>query len=878
MESRYNEIDDLFRDELSEHTEVPPPRVWSALEQRLDKDKKRRVFPFRWYWFVGLLFFITVLAGYFAWTGGSEGVDGGAAMNVAGASVTAPAASDRNAVLPVKNNERVSVNRDTENGVAEKPGDRKNEEKRSTYRKSNRIGKEKIAKDVAHERAEEVKPTANAPTVGTSMYSYDEFDEPEEPRNEEVAASGGRQQYASAVPGGRHKIAVVELPEALNESLVEPTKSVAVATLSEEKAPDATDERSEKKVAQRDQNITVHRKAKYAKAYAVANAKKTNEPATTALAAGTPPAGLSSVANNKSSVAEPKIVAKEVATTTSENRVNARGSASTQPADMPAAAAGAKGVASQMTSVQEVAAVVSEESAKVKQSLAAKTKKESVTNKVAETSVRGKDDVVKKETLVSAKMAVRVDVPKVAEKGSLPVAVAGSVLAKNEVATNRKSDKEKAKLPTEAKQAGAGHEVQLAKDVPSIGKHRAAREKAESQRQEAKVEAEKGGVAKRGSASGKGAVAAKGEDELTQGTGSPVAKVAGKGKVNSGSMVAANVPVVKAKPVAEANVGGKPAIGKQEVDEKTTDSVQEAKALQAAKSESAKKVELTKQSGAIDSMVALGKQEDSAADKMSKLTKWAVGLKGGFEMALVGAGSSKVAVSPFVQYRLGKRFSIMVQPAIKGVRQRVRTVGTPGNYFESKSGTGGYRLVDSALLYLVMTGDTLWRRNYEYTEKYDSIVKTYKTGGTYLEFELPLLLRFDVTPKLGVYGGVNMVYSKRQGVREETTVWSDQLAKGQASTLLAVTAPAVLPTTTGLNYTGTPLANYAGPVYPDDRSGLMRMGYMLGVSYEFKKRWLADAMLQQSFVPANVQGGTDLNKPFGLPYIRLTIGYRFGDK
>ena len=123
-----------------------------------------------------------------------------------------------------------------------------------------------------------------------------------------------------------------------------------------------------------------------------------------------------------------------------------------------------------------------------------------------------------------------------------------------------------------------------------------------------------------------------------------------------------------------------------------------------------------------------------------------------------------------------------------------------------------------------------------------------------------------------------MVYSKKQGVHEETKVWADQVARGEVSTLLPVNAAATLPTNTGLNYTGTPLASYSGPTYPDDRSGLMRMGYMLGVSYEFKKRWLADGMLQQSFVPANLQGGTDLNKSFGLPYIRLTIGYRFGDK
>jgi hypothetical protein len=860
MESNYNEIDDLFREELSEHTEVPPPRVWNALEQRLDKDKKRRIFPFRWYWFVGLLFFITVLAGYFARTGGSDGADGGAAINVAGASVTAPAASDMNAAPAAERNEKLSVNVDHDHVVAERPGVVKNDQKKSGHTKSKGAKKEQVANDMREASTEDVKATANAPTVGTTMYSYDEFDEPVAPRHDETAAAE-RRQYASAAQSGRHKIAVAELPEALNEAPVKPERIAAVTTPGDEMAPEVIVVRSEQVVAQKEEKKARQGMSQSAETHAVLRAKK-KEPVTPAAAASTQPAALLAVANNKNSGAKPKAGVKEVAATGTEKPVKATGAASDQPVATSAAAATTKGAASQKAGVQEVAA----ELANGKKSAAANTQKESVTSTVAKTIASGKDGVVKKETLISAKTPEKRDLP-----------AAGYVATRDEVAANKGANKEHGVQSAHSKQAQKGSDVQMAKVVSSTGKRPVAQAKAETQREDGKVEADKGGVGRKGPASGKVAVAGIGEDGSVRGAGSPASMVAGKGKVSSASMVAANVPVVKAKPAAEEKAGGKPAKGKQDVDDKAPDSVQEAKVLQSAKNEPAKKVDETKQPEAIDSMVA-GKKEDSATDNMSKLTKWAVGLKGGFEMALVGAGSNKVAVSPFLQYRLGKKLSIMVQPAIKGVRQQVRTVGNPGNYYESKSGTGGYRLVDSALLYLVMTGDTLWRRNYEYTEKYDSIVKTYKTGGTYLEFELPVLLRFDVTPKFGVYGGLNMVYSKKQGVREETKVWTDQTAKGEVSTVLPVTAPAILPTTTGLNYTGTPLANYAGPAYPDDRSGLMRMGYMLGVSYEFKKRWLADAMLQQSFVPANLQGGTDLNKPFGVPFIRLTIGYRFGDK
>jgi hypothetical protein len=52
------------------------------------------------------------------------------------------------------------------------------------------------------------------------------------------------------------------------------------------------------------------------------------------------------------------------------------------------------------------------------------------------------------------------------------------------------------------------------------------------------------------------------------------------------------------------------------------------------------------------------------------------------------------------------------------------------------------------------------------------------------------------------------------------------------------------------------------------------MGYMLGVSYELKKRWMADMVVQQCFTKKNMQGGYNVNGALSMPYIRLTLGYR----
>lgn len=271
--------------------------------------------------------------------------------------------------------------------------------------------------------------------------------------------------------------------------------------------------------------------------------------------------------------------------------------------------------------------------------------------------------------------------------------------------------------------------------------------------------------------------------------------------------------------------------------------------------------------------------ETNVADSARKDTsvynsRWVMGVKAGVETGMMSGGANKAVVSPYLHYKFSERLSLMVQPALKVAGMSTRNVGNASNYYEVNPGTGSYKLTDSALLILVLTGDTLWSRNYTYTERYDSVVKTNKTGGNYMEIELPMLLQYKVTKRLSIYGGINTVYGKKMGVTEHTYTAKAMPRYGYVNTLASYYAPAPVPTGTGITYTGNPLSGYTGPQYPTENGEMFRFGYMFGVSYEVRKRWLADVLVQQCITQQNLVAGYNVNKPLSVPYFRFTLGYR----
>ena len=256
-----------------------------------------------------------------------------------------------------------------------------------------------------------------------------------------------------------------------------------------------------------------------------------------------------------------------------------------------------------------------------------------------------------------------------------------------------------------------------------------------------------------------------------------------------------------------------------------------------------------------------------------KFSGFTYGLKTGYEGGFTGSASSKMVIAPFLERQLTSKFSLMLQPAIKMSKVRSNGLGGSQTYYKTDP-NGSVTTLDTFLIPVIQNNQTygyLVRINLAYKETHDSIVKSYATGGNYLEFELPVLLKYAINNKLSVYGGVSLNYSKYISIKENTFTSKPIFVNDTTFTVYPAAAPAI---SNVLQYTGKNIASYSGPLYPGQTGGLLRLGYMLGFSYELKKRWMVDALIQKNATKSNVQGGYDVNKPLSTTYFRLTLGYR----
>ena len=265
--------------------------------------------------------------------------------------------------------------------------------------------------------------------------------------------------------------------------------------------------------------------------------------------------------------------------------------------------------------------------------------------------------------------------------------------------------------------------------------------------------------------------------------------------------------------------------------------------------------------------------EDSSGTHRAFARKFEYGVKGGVETGFNGRAANKLVVSPYLQYNLSDKFSLLTQPSVKVSNVTKESVGDTRSYSDT---TGGkYTATGNGAVYFItyVGGSAVSIQNtltkYRYT--YDSIVKSYSAGGTYVEVELPLMLQYKIGKRLSVYGGANSVFSKYSSIKENTKNYTGNY---NTITLVPVNSPSTLPVTANLKLPGTPISQYAGPLYPAQKGDLFRMGYMLGFSYEYKRRWLFDALMQQAMVKPNYEAGVNTNAPLAMPYFRLTLGYK----
>jgi len=980
MENDLRNFDDLFREEFSGYTETPPPAIWPALEKRLDNNKKRRVFPFRWYWYFSILSFITLLGASIAWN--IARVPATVALPVPAAEATAIAAND--VPVPATNTTAAPITetpaQSNTTGAGEvskssQPAEKHTDKRSYTHRSRKHTRKTNTEANTPSDNSisteTEIVVSANAPAVGTSVYSYDDFGDDlvvekkvntgaSDPGNENTAtytvnktkkhrsvsadAASATQPDGDSQPGGNNESRVYAASAATTST------SKRNGKIASSKAA-AKQNNSDKRlgVAAGISNPVVAKNKKHA-------APKKEVVMPVAVAEKTASSEMKPVAATHTTVAKARAAATEKATASPQGADHSVASAQTIAKPVGIAKPAAKTTDKVAQHTTEKTTAVAQEPAKTKeevhqsaahQPLAAAAPAAAPHKVVTRTAKRmiadagitkqvistpaGEKHIAATSSAVANKGKGHTDVegamanthkevyssnkineaPKPVDRSVNNTAgKAGGIAGANAVAKNETSERHTQATRHKPAANTTIPEEDIASSATDTGNKGVAKKAhktrvtavAEKTEEKAKPGEENKdntpAVAAAVKAQHKPRPARSGADPVVNGgakttTGkslptsptvaaktTPAAKkVSPAGPVVSGApatTVAKQAPpavAARSATASKANTPVKPATAiAEEPGEPAPDMVPQAKAEEPKKPAAVVKKNVT------DTIASAAPTTDTTTkEEVSDVMKLVLGIKGGFETGLSRSTGNKFVVSPYLQFRINSKWSLLTQPSIKTGYLGKRVIGNPSTYYNVNPGSGKYTIVDSAITPLIGPNgleDSFWTRNYNYTETHDSIVKTNRIGGAYVEVELPLLLQYSITPRLSVYGGLNAVYSKQFKIKESTEVIENVSATGNPFTFLHINAPAVLPGYTGITYAGNPISSYGGPAYPDQPKGLLRMGYMLGVSYEIKKRWMADILVQQCFAKKNFQGGYDINSALSMPYVRLTLGYR----
>ena len=274
----------------------------------------------------------------------------------------------------------------------------------------------------------------------------------------------------------------------------------------------------------------------------------------------------------------------------------------------------------------------------------------------------------------------------------------------------------------------------------------------------------------------------------------------------------------------------------------------------------------------------ISKIESTKEEKGIKKTpfeKWEYGMKIGYEKSDDKNASRSNILAPFMQYNLTKRFSLLIQPGIKSTTVNTKNLqGIQSFYKVNKD--GHYKLTDSSLALVIVDSsivDTFFMKKYTYYQSHDSIVKSYSIGGTYLCFELPVIMKCKLFKNFSIMGGINISFNTLVNVNENTYVGSNILRTGNYNSVAPhyVTPPSVDKIIT---YDGIPIADYTKPLYTAPKGTIITYGYMFGINYQLWDRYVIDILAQQSSAKTNVIGGYNINSSFSSFYWRIMVGYK----
>ncbi len=950
MEQKLENIDNLFREGLGSYTELPPPSVWDALEERLDKDKKRPGFFYRWSWFVLLLaFFGAGGAAFFAWKTAGSG-NGIASQPIA--------ASDASAI-------KSATTPDTERNVAgETTTGKKSEVVSSTPENLNTKQRGKLYTGITPVVVTTANAVASSATEDNNLPVAEKIATTAKPVSMDQAIALNSAPASDAgindVPQPT-KTAVIKyivknsthnnIAIAESEPVFVNVRDTKADNLISNPVEDDEEEMTFGSAASKAKIRATNRKpvgntnhyaaspvsvrngaAKSVSAIAAHNKNVKSKTAITNTKGSTSNNGSRAVNRNNevtvtttaAEISSAKKSAPVAVATTVDNSVKAKASA--QVATTPEKAnsgiiAVVKDAGNSSNTAQAAAMRSTEKAAKNKATKSPivaveKSAKKEALNPAA-TAVSKKEKVVAiaekpahnnavEKTSLQQKATVGGTANRVADGtnnyAAKPALVTPAVASKNAVMHKSNRHNIKATPKATAAKTEAATTKQLEPNSARVAKGNdvaAAPNKAQASATKKsskaivttpkEVAAKQSKIAKKHTPSI--ATAENGEDVFAD------ASLKGKSHKSSAHNIA-GVTSKTSKANKTKTTNDKPAFaaGKNKQQKGNNAATPVASALtkkaepamavvttaaapvpQAAPPAPKPAVSQNKDSipAAPPATGATALQNDSPVARRKRFFSGIeVGVKAGYEGSFAAGGAQKFVVTPFLEKKLSSKFSLLVQPGIKYAGLSSHKLNGTASYIDADNNSTVYRN-DSFIV--VDTGGTIigWLHYDTATQKHTSVVKSYAVSGSYLEFDFPILLKYNVTSKFSVYGGANLTYSKLIGIKEATTTGASSFVTADTTYFTPGNTPAAHPLANSyMAYAATPLSGYKGPLYPSPTGGAFRIGYMFGFSYQLNKRWLADVLVQQASVKANMQGGYNVNTALSQNYFRFTIGYK----
>ncbi len=944
-----NNIDNLFKEELGGYTEAPPPAVWDALEKRLQDENKRRVYPYRWMWYFGIVSFIVLLGSSIAWMMANNANKQRMTASIANNTTEQP----KNTVVAAVNGkpESTATNNAKTDAQTRKGSyinnSKNNNTKNDNHRRETTLVKKSRARHHENHRVAPVKKETRDDLYADTdddQYTVGGTNAPH--KNYETAENDGTGAVYTTQARSQHNIRVAEMEPTQtvhdnnygSYTAVTASRATEVANshydidLSDNNNNEAVTSKSHKTSGARSRKNTVANTS-VANRNIARNTKRRSESSKNVVAVVTKSpktqndkaakTAMPNATNTPAALAVVQTGKQRKHTAVSAPQKTVASSTNTQ-IGTPAAATSTK-----LAEEKTTGAVVASNR---KQAASTPDKKASsdnvvTSNKTSTTKTTPAQDVYgkpvasatavpihkarnhkaapsaevnheQKEVAVNETPAVAVK-PAVTGKTALVEKAAAKSKASKLVinqygagsSTASTASKHDSKTVTTQTTAKQNKPADKPAPVVAVGKTNKQKEQSEKKATSAK-KAEKGKnpaitennqMVKKDNVRPKTTPAEKvtRQNKKEAASDKAVAKNDSKPtKRETGRKQNTNKTVAPAPVVPPVNIYSS-SLSKRSLEQETVVvdnlKVNNFAAQQSLADASDAYYDLVPSTFKSDAGktehaapgAATGNGSDSASRHSKFARKFEYGVKGGLETGFNARAANKVVVSPYLQYDLSEKFSLLTQPSMKVSHLSNISVGNSHNCYDT---TGTYTVTGSGAVYFIAYagGSAVSIENtltkYKYT--YDSIVKSYSVGGTYVEIEMPLLLQYKIGNGLSVYGGANSLFSKA-GIKENTNHYTGNF---NTITLVPVNSTPTLPVTANLRLPGTPIKQYRSP-YPA-QGDLFRLGYMLGFSYEYKKRWLFDALVQQAMVKPNYEAGVNTNAPLAMPYFRLTLGYK----